>query len=97
MLKKKIINLETRKIHEIDVIEKYDDQIVVFTEDKKCFPISKVEIYCKSFLSICLLKILKKQTPSKNQEILAIDELKKLNFIKFNYEKLVEHLDKTLV
>jgi hypothetical protein len=41
----KIINTKKQTSHTIDVVESFDGNVVVFTKDKKCFPINEVKTF----------------------------------------------------
>lgn len=40
----KIINTKTNSSHTLDGIEEINGEILVFTEDMKCFPISEIQV-----------------------------------------------------
>lgn len=98
--KDKVIHLKKNTTHTVDIVETYDGCSVVFTEDKKCFPIREVTSFKKIIYNWVLSVVFKKPITdelSTNfikvlEEVGFIDKVKKIKmkpFVEKEFEKLL--------
>lgn len=91
-----VVNIETLEKHEIDIIETFGDNTVVFTKDKKCFPISILQPFHKSYLLESLDDFLLGREPNHLVENLIEKEIKEIKFINIDVKEMTEYMESIL-
>jgi hypothetical protein len=76
-----VLNSKHNTYHHVESIEDFDNKIVVFTEDSKCFPLEEVTKVTKSLLGDFFYKLLTKQKISEKEEREAISKMKEMNLV----------------
>jgi hypothetical protein len=76
-----ILNSRHNTYHHVESIENFENKIVVFTEDSKCFPLEELSKVSKSLLGNFFYKLLTKQKISEKEEMEAISKMKEMNLV----------------
>lgn len=76
-----VLSSKYKTYHYVESIEDFGTQIVVFTEDSKCFPLEEVNEVSKSLLGNFFYKLLTKQKISEKEETDAISKMKEMNLV----------------